>query len=114
MNTDKRMIKETVIEVEQHSENWPFSDAKLVYAMGWLGQQMNKLPKEYWLKAVINVETYEEYNSMRAKLTISYSRPETDDEYSARLTKEKEDRARRREQAIANAKATLARYGEDV
>lgn len=101
---DKAQI---VIEINEYDENWPFNGTPLLDAATWLLQQFDAVPERYKARTTVEAST----NDGRTVLTIAYYRPETDEEYAARVTQKELESQRRRYQEIMDAKEVLRRHG---
>jgi hypothetical protein len=90
MNT-KRNICIEVYRGQLHDGNeWPPEDAREFLA--WLTKKIENIPPEFLGTAKVEIGSVIEYDSDYATITISYTRPETDDEFAAR--RDLEDRQR--------------------
>jgi hypothetical protein len=108
--TKQSTVKVTVFNSEQYDPDWPFNyDTKLKDVVHWFNAKLAEIPAEYRDKARCDIDSNGDGDMT---LRISYWRPETPAECEERLTREEITEARNRIEALAMARAILARYGE--
>lgn len=94
------------VNVRVHTGNGYDLDGTLAGAVAMLTRIMNDIPEEYRDSATVDFSCYEEYGGATSELTISYWRPETDEEMAdrnalyARRAREIEERERAILQAL--------------
>lgn len=100
-NPQERVI--TVLSIEQFDEDWPPSDG--LEFIQWFGTKIEPIPVEYLDSVRVEIDSIEGYeNSHYARIEITYRRPETADEVTARLA----DYARRHQTVEAEERRQLA------
>ena len=82
--------------------------AGLIARIKWLTDKLNSIPEPYRHTAVVSMEAFEEYDCHLIEYTISYGRPETDQEQADRIMVEE----RQKETIRTHELATLQRLKE--
>ena len=90
----KKMVQETVFNGGQYeSDGWPPEDAPGFIA--WFQERIDRIPVEHRAAANISLESEGGYyGEHHAHIEITYLRPETDDQFAARLEREKRESLR--------------------
>ncbi len=78
-----------LFDAEQYDDDFPTDN--LVNFAAWLGTLISEVPEKFRTEATIEINSNVYYDSPMANIEISYTRPETDEEMSERLSM---DRAR--------------------
>lgn len=83
-----RQTKEIIVlDIDDTSPDWPPSEAQKF--LDWLNMKLELIPYEHRETAIIDINGMEgEWGSYCAELTISYTRPETDEEMHLRESEE--------------------------
>lgn len=76
----------------------------------WLTKLLASIPAEHQASARFEVESYSEYDSDKAVVRVTYTRPETDEELAERIAEEKERRQRNEAQERRQLDALKAKY----
>lgn len=83
------MIRETIVDVEQYDVGYP-EFSKLLEFRDWLDSILEKVPEQYRSEVELDLDTTSGYeDSAYVRITISYLRPETEQE--AAESAERED-----------------------
>ena len=99
------MRKDKIIENVVSGYELPETPAAF---MAFWEAKFKEVPVEFRGTTHIKIEAEDEYGITAIYLTVSYVRPETDDEMIIR----ERQMQRIKEESVARARATLAQYGE--
>ena len=111
----RRMVQETVFNGGEHErDGWPSEDA--IGFLAWFQERIDRIPAEHQMTAKISLESQGGYyGEHHAHIEITYQRPETDEQFAARLAREERERAykaieqERRERQMIDARGALSR-----
>ena len=106
----KKKIAVKVFEQEQYDGEWPPENA--ISAIAWLQEKVDSIPAAFRADAKIEIEGVTSYDSGYAKITISYTRPETDEEESARENAENFCAEQQRQRELKQLAELQAKYGK--
>lgn len=106
----KKTIVVTVFEQEQYDGEWPPENA--ISAIAWLQEKIDSIPAVFRANAKIEIDGVTCYDSGYAKITISYTRPETDEEESERQNAENLRAAQQRQRDLKQLAELQAKYGK--
>ena len=93
---------------DQFGEDWPPEEA--AGALRWFQMKLNIVPPEYRDTARIGIDGDENYGSVKATITFSHVRPETDEEVSTREAEERQRADRVREHELRTLAELRSRY----
>lgn len=80
----KNIIRITVLDKERYDGDWPPEDA--AGAIAWLSEKLESIPEAFRSTAKIEFDSVSsDEDSHYARIEITYSRPETDEEEAVRL-----------------------------
>lgn len=97
--------------VQKHNAGFPSDDATACVA--WFARVLNDIPEPYRAGATIDISSTSGYDeSHYAEITVSYTRPETDEEEAEREAKEHADADRKRAAELNQLAALQAKYGK--
>ena len=77
----------------------------------WLTDKLNSIPEPYRREAVVHMEAFEEYDCHLIEYTISYERPETDQEQADRKKAEERWKKMQQERELAEFHRLKEKYG---
>jgi hypothetical protein len=109
--SEKQHVYVKVFHQEQYDGDWP--PGNLAEAMRWIQQKLHSIPIEHRASASLDIDSVSGYeDSHFARISIAYSRLETDGEYKDRLAAQRfkaEAEANRERQLY---KALQRKYGD--
>jgi hypothetical protein len=83
MNKTRRIVSPEVVSLVMNDEE---ADLPLLDVLKALQKAFDSIPSEFYSTAVVRVRAYGDYAS--ASVDVVYKRPETDEEYNARLAED--------------------------
>lgn len=107
----KQEVQETIFNGSRYEgDGWPPEDP--AGFLEWFQERISRIPAEYLANATVEIGTQSGYyGDSTACIEITYRRPETDEQYAARLARDEAQRRSRTEQEKATLAALLAKYG---
>ena len=107
----KQEVQETVFNSSRYEgAGWPPEDPAGFVA--WFQERIERIPAEYRATATIELGTQSGYyGDSSVSIEITYRRPETDEQFAARLAHDEAQNRSRTEQERATLAALLAKYG---
>lgn len=107
----KNIIRITVFDKERHDGEWPPEDA--AGAIAWLSEKLESIPEAFRSTAKIEFDSVGSYEgSHYARIEITYSRPETDEEETNRMQAEEARQHRQRQEELDTLARLQAKYGK--
>lgn len=107
MNAEKRLKTVTVVDTQEDEADFP--PTSLQGCISWFADKLDEVPVEHCSTAMVEFGVVDGYESSRdVTITVTYRRPETDEDEADRLRKEQklsryqEDRER---ETLAKLKA---------
>ena len=109
--TTKQEVQETIFNGSRHEgDGWPPEDPAGFVA--WFQERIDRIPAEYRSTATIELDTQSGYyGDSSVSIEITYRRPETDEQFAARLARDEAQKRSRMEQDRDTLAALLAKYG---
>ena len=107
----KQIITVTVFNEEQYGGEWPPENA--AGAIAWLSEKVESIPEAFRSTAKIEFDSVGGYEgSHHARIEITYTRPETDEEESDRMRVEEVRHQRQRASELDTLARLQAKYGK--
>lgn len=107
----KKIITVTVFNKERYDGEWPPEDA--AGAIAWLSEKVESIPEAFRSTARIELDSAGDYEGPHyARIKITYSRPETDEEETNRMQEEEARQQRRRQEELDTLARLQAKYGK--
>lgn len=107
----KRRTKKVVVH-DASQYDGDFIPSNFTEALSWLQEKLVSIPKEHRALAILGIDSYSEYDSSYVRVEISFERPETDDEMSARIENEKQAVSTHEQRERADLARLKAQYGD--
>lgn len=105
----RELTRVTVFSHERYDGEW--MPEGLADAIAWLNDKLESIPAEYRDSATIEIDSVSSWeDSHYASITITYTRPETDDEVCERVDRERRMAAHREAQERATYEALKRKF----
>lgn len=106
----KKMINITVFDQGQCGAEWPPTNA--IVFLQWFTWKIAEIPEEFRANAKVEIEGVSSYGNANAHMSITYCRPETDEEAQAREQKEIALAKAKKDAELRQLAALKAKYGD--
>jgi hypothetical protein len=102
------MKQDRYIEVEfEETRDLPLS---LADWQAWLEKVIDDIPEQSRAEATMRLGTFSEYGDSYARLTVAYTRPETDEEEAKREARESAHQQETRDRELEQLRRLQAKY----
>lgn len=105
---ERKTVKIVVFNRDDLNYNLPEKPDEF---MSWWQEKLDMVPEEHRATATVELEANVFYDSSELEATVSYTRPESDDELAARKLKEKQQREFRENQELCELERLKKKFG---
>jgi hypothetical protein len=106
----KKNVNICVVDIDDCDGDWPPSNA--IETVDWFTRKLNLVPIEYRASANFDISHSEKYDSVYARISLYYCRPETDEETVEREKQEKYLEELRKERDLTLLAELQKKYGK--